>query len=467
MVFLNTSNNNVLVSTNPAQGYAVLGEVAVTSPEEIAQKVAAARLAHMAWRKLSVEQRVDHMLALYDHLERHKDEFIKQTSMEMGMPLKLATAVTDGGFEELQWNIDHAVEALSNDVLYEDDREINEAVYEPYGVMACVLPWNFPFPNFARSPGQALLAGNAVVIKYSEEIPLFSKYLEELIASSNFPKDLVQFVYGDGQTGDHLTSADIDYISFTGSTKVGQHLYKKAAEKLIPVELELGGSSPGVIFADCELSDDILEVIFARRFINSGQFCSGLKRLIVHNSRFDEAVEKLMTLTQSKIVGDPLDTNTDVGPLVAERQLTPLEEQVKDALDKGAALQCGGRRIDALDGAFYAPTILTNITTDMRVWREEVFGPALPVIGFDSYDEAIELANDTDYGLSGFVFTQDKDLAKKAMMDIGTGSLQQNICNYQRPQNPFGGYKCSGIGRQRGISGFHHVSQIKVIAWEK
>ncbi len=459
--------NITLSSINPAYSGDVLGTVEISSHAEIQKKVDKAQKAQKEWRSIHIDQRVAQMRNLYNHLDQHREEFIKRTSREMGMPLKLSCAVTNGGFEEMEWNINHAAQALSSTVLYEDEYERNEQFYEPYGVMACILPWNFPFPNFARSPTQALLAGNAVVIKYSEEIPLFSGYLEDLIRQTDFPQDLIQFIYGDGKAGDFLTDLDINYISFTGSTKTGQFLYRKAADKLIPVELELGGSSPGIVFEGCDLNDRVIDTIMVRRFANSGQFCSGLKRLIVHHSLIDEVVEKLKTALLKQKVGDPLEDDTDIGPLIAQRQLVPLQEQIQDALDKGPEIICGGRQPDTLNGAYYEPTILRNITRDMRVWREEVFGPALPVISFDTYDDAIALANDTEYGLSGFVFTQDSDLAKKAMTDIQTGSIQQNHCNYQRPENPFGGYKCSGIGRQRGISGFHHVSQIKVMAFEK
>ncbi len=169
-----------------------------------------------------------------------------------------------------------------------------------------------------------------------------------------------------------------------------------------------------------------------------------MKRLIVHNSLLDEIVRKLSAYAQTKISGDPFDEATELGPLVAERQVVKLEEQVRDALDKGAKLHCGGKRPENLSGAFYLPTILTNITKDMSVWKEEVFGPVLPIVSFNAYEEAIELANDTEYGLSGAVFTDDSSLARKAQLDIKAGSLDHNKLHYFRPQNPFGGYKKSG-----------------------
>jgi lactaldehyde dehydrogenase/glycolaldehyde dehydrogenase len=293
----------ILKSYNPSRGFELLGEVDISTDQEIQDKVNASRNAQSAWGSLPIVERVEYMRKLLDLFRSNREILIEKTSEEMGMPLRLATSVTDGGLDEFQWNCDNAVKALSNQILFEDDTEVNELTFEACGVMACVLPWNFPFPNFARSPAMALLAGNTVVIKYSEEIALFAKFLEQVIEQSDLPPNIVQFVHGDGAVGDVLTDQAIDYISFTGSSKTGQYLYKKAAEKLIPVELELGGSSPGIVFADADLNDDVVETIWQRRFANSGQFCSGLKRLIVHNDKIRELTEKLLKLAKTKVIG--------------------------------------------------------------------------------------------------------------------------------------------------------------------
>lgn len=456
-----------LVSTNPANEDETLGEVKISTEEDIRSKVETARKAQKDWYDIGLDERLKHMRNLHDHLEKHKGEFLKRQSLEMGMPQELSTGILDGFLSDMAWYCDHAKLCLSNETLYEDENEITELVREPYGVMACIAAWNFPFGNLIVSLVQALLAGNTAVMKYSEEVPLFSKYLEDVIASSDMPEGVINFVYGDGQIGDWLADQNIDFLTFTGSSATGQKLYQKAASKLIPISLELGGSSPGIIFEDCTIDDALIDNLFWKRFLNSAQFCDGMKRLIVHNSLLDEVVEKLSAYAKTKIIGDPLDAKTELGPLVAERQVLKLKEQVKDALDKGAKLHCGGKRPDGLSGAFYEPTLLTNITKDMRVWKEEVFGPALPIVGFDTYEEAIELANDTEYGLSGSVFTNDNNLALKAQLDIKAGSLDHNKAHYFRSQNPFGGYKKSGIGRQQGKAGFEEVTQMKVIAREK
>lgn len=458
---------SMLISTNPARAYEILGEVEIFNEGRVQRQVAKARKAQAAWWRLGLEKRIQHLKQLNGLFQEKRDELVTATSLEMGMPKKLSESIVDGGIYDLNWNCDHATVYLKNEVLFEDDNEVNEVVYEPHGVMACIVAWNFPFGNFVTSVSQALLAGNTVVMKYSEEVPLFSRYFESIIKESELPDGIVNFVYGNGHVGSLLADQEIDFLSFTGSSQTGQKIYQKAAEKLIPVTLELGGSSPGIIFKDCELTDQLIETLFWARFLNSAQFCDGMKRLIVHKSHFEECVEKLARYAETKKIGDPMDLETELGPLVAERQVVKLEAQIKQALDKGAKLHCGGKRPAGLQGAYYEPTILSNISKDMRVWREEVFGPALPVVSFDSYEEAISLANDTHYGLSGRVFTPNKALARQALLDIKAGSVNTQNAHGYRPQNPFGGYKHSGIGRQGGKFGFHQACQTKVLAWAK
>ena len=462
-----TSSENKLVSTNPALNFEVLGEVSISSVDEIKAKVDTARTAQKDWFLLGVNKRIEYIKKLIPLFKENREELIKRTSQEMGMPYGISAGIVDSAIVDLGWNCDHAEEFLSNEILFDDGKEINEISYEPYGVIACIVAWNFPLGNFVISVSQALLAGNTVVMKYSEEVPLFSKYLEDIIAKANLPEGVVSFVYGDGQVGGILANQNVDFISFTGSSQTGRKLYAKAAEKFIPVALELGGSSPGIVFEDSIIDDELIENLFWARFSNTAQFCDNMKRLIVHASLFDECVSKLSAYAENRKIGNPLDKSVDIGPLVAERQVYKLEEQVKDALNKGAELTCGGKRPADLQGAFYEPAILTNVSKDMKVWKEEVFGPVLPVVSFNTYEEAMELANDTEYGLTAYVFTNDKKISQKAFLDIKAGGICLNNNNYHRSENPFGGYKASGIGRQGGKIGFHEICQVKVIARDK
>ena len=256
-------------------------------------------------------------------------------------------------------------------------------------------------------------------------------------------------------------------ITFTGSTKVGKHLYKKAGKKFIKAVMELGGSAPAIIFKDADIAA-ATENVCVMRVLNQGQCCDGLKRLIVHESKYEEVVEKLARLFKNKKIGNAEDKSTEIGPLVAKRQLTLLEAQVQDAIKKGATVLAGGKSLEKeLGGAFYAPTVLTNVTKDMRVWTEEVFGPVLPVVSFKTDEEAIQLANETKYGLGSYVYTNSKERADKVSKALQTGMVSVNSTNYVIPQNPFGGYKDSGIGREHGKYGFHEVTQIKLVSKTK
>lgn len=465
---LKSDNNITVQSTNPAQNFQSIGFVYITEKKELSRIVTNARIAQTSWREMGISGRITQLQKLLDIFKLHRDEFIQKTAIEMGMPVGLAENIVDGGLEKMTWDLTHAPEILKPTILFDDGTEINEQVFEPFGVMACIVAWNFPFGNFAASAFPALIAGNTVVMKYSEEVPIFSKYLENVIHQSNLiPDGVMNFIYGYGETGADLCTEPVDLISFTGSSLTGQKIYAAAAKKLIPVCLELGGSSPGIVFEDCDITDELIESIFWKRFLNSGQFCDGLKRLIVHHTLFDKCVDKLSRFAATIKIGNPLDPNTQLGPLVAERQVLKLESQIQDSVKMGAKIVCGGKRPDKLQGAYFEPTILTQITPNMRVWSEEVFGPALPVVSFYDYDEAISLANDTSYGLSAVTYTHNQALMARAQNDLQAGSIDDGFAHYYRPQNPFGGYKNSGIGRQGGVLGFHGICQVKIKAYRK
>ncbi len=299
-----------------------------------------------------------------------------------------------------------------------------------------------------------------------KECPLCGKFIDEIF-TKHLPKGVFNEVYGGGEVGNSLVNQNINMIAFTGSTKTGKKIYEIAGKKFIKAVMELGGSAPGVVFEDADLDLAVGNICF-NRLLNQGQCCDGLKRLIVHESIFDEVVKKVATTFSAKKVGNATDKHTEVGPLVAKRQLELLISQVEDAKTKGAKVITGGNSLeDKLGGAFFEPTVLTGITNDMRVWNEEVFGPVLPIVKFKTEQEAIELANQTVYGLGSYVFTNDKDKAERVTSAIESGMVSVNGTNYIMPFNPFGGYKNSGIGREHGRYGFDVVTQIKIIAKNK
>lgn len=452
-----------LTSSNPSFSYKTVGTVNITTPDEITEKVTHARSAQPAWESLGLDGRISTLSTLRAIFKENHSELAEITSSEMGMPISQANGNIDAGLAYLDWYIENAKACLSPEISYADNDEINEIHYLPVGVIASIISWNFPFSIFLWHVGQSLLAGNTIVFKHSEEASLIGVAIDRMFKEAKVPSGVFTTVYGGAAEGEHLVKQDIDMITFTGSTNAGKKLYQIGAEKFIPVLVELGGSAPGVVFKDADL-DSTIESLYIKRFLNCGQCCDGLKRLIVHESRFDEVVERLRTLIATKKLGLSNDPETEIGPLASRQQLDSISRQVTDAVAKGAKVICGGNTPPNLDGAFYEPTLLTNITKDMAVWKEEVFGPVLPIISFSDYDDAMALANDTEYGLGGYIFTEDKALFRQSAADIKTGMLAQNSTSYVKPCNPFGGVKASGMSKENGKFGFHEVCQTKLIS---
>ena len=455
-----------LQSTNPADNYTILGEVEISTDQEIKEKVAQANKTKTAWKELGIKKRIELLKPICAEFRQKSNEIAELISKEMGKLIGECFNEANGYVEEFEWFMENAESALKDEITHEDNDSIHKIVYEPFGTIAVITPWNFPFGMAIWGIIPNLIVGNTVVFKISEECPLVGKLIEEVMNNHDLPKGVFSEVYGAGDIGEKLSQSDINFIWFTGSTKVGQSLYKTAADKFIKVILEMGGSNPCIVFDDVDISSTI-RTIYDRRFQNCGQVCDAIKRLIVHESIFDEVVSEMKKLVETKKVGNPFDKNTDLGSLVAQRQLILLQEQMKDALDKGAKVVIGGKSPENLKGAFFEPTILTNITKDMRVWNEEVFGPVLPIVKFKIEEEAIELANDTIYGLGSRVMSKDIERAKRVASKIDAGTVEINQGSRWLSCNPFGGYKKSGMGREHGIVGFRELCQLKVVSMDK
>lgn len=452
-----------LVSTNPAKNYEVVGMVDVSTLIEVEQKVLAAQRAKTDWKELGPVQRVKYLERLYQKLMERREEIINLVVKENGKSLKDARSEFDRYSKNYEWFLQNVESSLNDEVTFEDEVSLHKIVYEPWGVVAVILPWNHPYGMFVWGVIPNLLAGNTVVLKNSEECPLTGKLLEQIVGEAGLPEGVFAEVYGDGEVGQLLLEQDVNLVWFTGSSKTGKEIYKKAAEKFVKVVLEMGGSNPGIIFEDVEVGR-FVDKIYNKRFLLCGQTCDALKRLIVHESLFDEVVSEVREKLEATVVGDPEDEKTDLGSLVAKRQVELLESQVADAVSKGAQVITGGRRPEGLSGAYYLPTILTGVTREMRVWREEVFGPVLVIVPFKTEEEAIQLANDTVYGLGSLVFTKDKVRAQRVASKIESGTVEINSATHWLTCNPFGGYKQSGMGREHGKEGFRELCQIKVIS---
>ena len=458
-----SGNMAKLISTNPAKNYEVVGEVTISTPQEIQKKVQQANQVKKAWKELGVKKRAELLGPICEEFKQRKDEIARLIVQETGKTIRNARLEVAGYCEEFEWFMQNAPNALAETITFQDKSSIHKITYEPHGVAAVISPWNFPFGMAIWGIIPNLLAGNTVVFKISEECPLLGKLIEEVFNSHNLPQGVFSEIYGAGDIGQALAESNIDLIWFTGSSKTGKLLYKIAAEKFIKVILELGGSNPCIIFADVDINRSA-QVVYDNRFYHCGQSCDAIKRLIVHESIFDRFVEELKSIIETKKISDPFDKEADFASLVAKRQIDLLEQQVEDAKRKGAIIHTGGKRPANLKGAYYNPTLLTNITTDMRVWKEEVFGPVLPIVSFKTEEEAITLANDTMYGLGSRVISQDIERARRIASKIEAGTVEINYASRWLLCNPFGGYKQSGVGCEHGLIGFQELSQIKVIS---
>ncbi len=452
-------------SINPAT-FETLGDVASSTREAIDEATAAALVAQPSWQALGVVGRVKELHKLYSHFSQEREHFAQLQTREMGRPIQGSRTSIDWGLNQFKWNLEHAAAWLTPETSFEDDWQVHQIHYEPYGVAGVITPWNFPLSNFILGALQLLIAGNTVVYKLSEEVPLFGQALDEAWKKAGLPKGVFNQVFGAADVGEMLARSDINVLHFTGSSAVGKKLYLIAAEKFIPITLELGGSDAGIVFEDADI-DKMIEPIFWAKFINAGQICCGLKRLFVEESRFDELVGKLSTFISGTKFGDPNDEGTTIGPLVSEKQRQLLTSQVEDAKEKGAKILIGGKAPSGSKGAYFAPTLLTGVKKDMRAYYEELFGPVLPITPFHREEEAIQLANDTPYGLSAYVYTKDRRRFERVAQKLEAGSISHNGVAYSHPANPFGGYKGSGMGKTCGKIGLRQACRIKVISIEK
>jgi acyl-CoA reductase-like NAD-dependent aldehyde dehydrogenase len=336
-------------------------------------------------------------------------------------------------------------------------------VREPIGVVGCITPWNYPLHQVVAKVAPAIAAGCTVVLKPSEVAPITAFILAEIIHETGLPKGVFNLVTGLGQVvGEALVSnSDVDMISFTGSTAAGKRICEVAAQNVKKVALELGGKSANVILDDADFSKAISNGV-GNSFFNSGQTCSALTRMLVPKSRLDEAIEIAKATAEKFVVGDSLDSNTKLGPLVSKTQQERVRSYINKGIEEGATLVTGGtEQPEGTDkGYFVKPTVFANVTNDMTIAREEIFGPVLSIIAYEDENDAVRIANDTIYGLSGGVWSGDEERALRVARRLRTGQVEINGGKFNLFA-PFGGYKQSGNGREMGKFGFEEYLEVK------
>jgi acyl-CoA reductase-like NAD-dependent aldehyde dehydrogenase len=457
-----------IVSLNPATGE-VLREFACAGGGDVFAAIARARAAQVAWAELGVHRRIAVLRRFQDNLHARKSEIAAAITREVGKPLveALITEVLVV-LDAARFLIDHAWGLLRDEPVPHGNLatklKSGWLVREPHGVIGIISPWNYPFSIPATETLAALVAGNAVVLKPSELTPLVALELASLLHASGVPEDVFQVVVGDGLAGAALLRSPIDKLVFTGSVATGKRIATAAAERLLPVVLELGGKDPMLVLDDADVDVASSAAVWGA-FVNAGQACLSVERCYVHRSLYETFAQACATKTKQLRVGNGMDSNTDVGPMIRERQLQIVESHVEDAKTRGAQVLAGGTRLPNLGANFYAPTVLAAVTHDMRIMREETFGPVLPLMAFDDDDEAVRLANDSEYGLAASVWTRDSKRGERIARRIHAGTVMVNdvISCFGISEAPHGGVKASGLGRTHGRFGLEEMVRLKYL----
>lgn len=457
-----------IIPVNPATGE-VLGDFVCADEVHVHATVARARVAQPAWAELGVKHRVAVLRAFQEKLHDSKSEVATAITREAGKPVTeaLVTEVLVV-LDAARFLIDNAGALLRDEPLPHGSLATKlkrgMLVREPHGVIGIISPWNYPFSIPATETLAALVAGNTVVLKPSELTPVVALRLAELLHASGVPEDVFQVVIGEAPIGTALLRSSIDKLVFTGSVQTGKRIAAAAAERLLPVVLELGGKDPMIILDDADIDVASSAAVWGA-FVNAGQACLSVERCYVHRSLYADFGEACARKAQQLRVGDGMRAETDVGPMIHERQLRIVESHVEDAKVKGARVLSGGKRLPELGPNFYAPTVLFNVTHDMRTMREETFGPVLPIMAFDDDDEAVRLANDSEFGLAASIWTRDSKRGERLARRIHTGTVMVNdaVSCFGISEAPHGGVKASGLGRTHGRFGLEEMVRLKYL----
>jgi len=439
----------------------VIQEYETMTADEVLSIVGNCHEAFLKWREVPITERAPYLIEIAKVLRKNDKEYASLMTLEMGKAKKEALAEV----EKCAWAADvyaeNGIRWLESEKAQADGLE-HIVSYEPIGVVLSVMPWNFPFWQALRFAIPTILAGNVSVLKHSNTVPQCAFAIEDVFKKAGLPENVFRTVLADHATIAKLIESDlIAGVSLTGSTFAGAKIAEQAGRNLKKVVLELGGSDPFIVLDDVDIEVAAKNAVLGR-LINTGQSCVASKRFIVLESVAQEFSKRTAELMNDLVVDDPSKETTDIGPLVNEQGLNQVSEQVEDAIAKGATVLAGGKRLDR-KGYFYPPTLLSNVTDDMKVVTEEVFGPAAPVIVVKDDEEAIKVANSTEFGLGGSVWTKDIERGKAVARRIESGLVFVNSITKSDPRMPFGGVKKSGLGRELSKYGLKEFVNIKAL----
>ena len=453
----------VIEVTNPATGKRV-GTVPRLGKKETADAIKGANKAWPAWKGLTAKERAAILRKWFALINDNADDLALIMTSEQGKPLAEAKGEVAYAASFVEWFAEEAKRVYGDTIPAPQTSQRIVVTKEPIGVCAAITPWNFPFLIVGQKLPFALAAGCTAVVKPSELTSGSTLLLGEILAEAGVPDGVVNIITGTGSdVGQHMsTHPDVDMVSFTGSTGVGKLTMANAAQTLKKVSLELGGKNPQILFPDADMDAFIDAAVFGAWF-NAGECCNAGSRLIVHRSIVDEIVGRVADLSKKVIVGDPLDVSTQVGAIITPQHLSKVGAYVDQAKKAGAAIAHGGDVLDLGLGQYMGPTIIAGVKADMAVAREEVFGPVLSVLSFDTVDEAISIANAVDYGLSAGVWSRDFDTCMSIGRKVRAGTVWMNTFMDGTPELPFGGYRQSGLGRELGRHAVEDYTETKTL----
>ncbi|MCF3944148.1 NAD-dependent succinate-semialdehyde dehydrogenase [Oceanobacillus alkalisoli] len=461
--WVTASSNSHFTLNNPSTGE-VVTEVPRGGREEAKQAIEAANEAFPAWSKLTAYERADYLLKLRDLMLEHDKELASIMSFEMGKAYTEAVGEVSYAASFLTWYAEEGKRLYGETIPGSASNKRLFVVKQPVGVVAAITPWNFPLAMMTRKLGPAMAAGCTSVVKPASQSPLSALAFAKLVEMAGIPAGVVNIVAGATReiSDEIFENPIVKKVSFTGSTEVGRKLVEQSAAQLKKLSLELGGHAPFIIFEDADL-ELAAEGALASKFRNAGQTCVCANRIYVHETVIDEFSEIFRSKVKELKVGNSLDESVQVGPVVNEEGLNKVEQHVEDAVQKGAKVLHGGSRVEG-DGFFYQPTVLSNVTDDMLIMEEETFGPVAPLTAFSDVDEVICKANDTEYGLAAYIYTQDISLSVKVAEAVDFGVIGLNDAMPGVAQAPFGGNKHSGYGREGGKEGIKEYLNVKYIS---
>jgi succinate-semialdehyde dehydrogenase/glutarate-semialdehyde dehydrogenase len=457
-----------VISYNPANGEEI-GRITITPPEEVKKLLAKAREAQAAWHEIGFDERAKYLLRTRQHLLDNIDEFARTITMDNGKPLvESLTAEIYPIADLIYYFANHAKKILKP---FRQPIGIMGALlrssrieYQPLGTIGIIAPWNYPFSIPAGEVAMALMAGNTVLLKPSSVTPMVGKKIAQMFNAAGMPEGVFTHLSGNSSTGQALIDVGPDKILFTGSVDVGKKIMASCSENLTPVVLELGGKDPMIVREDANIDHASSGAVWGA-FTNVGQTCAGVERLYVHERIYNAFVSAVVEKTRKLKVGNGTDPTVEVGAMTTKSQLEVVEIQVREAIERGAKIECGGSRPEGLIGNFYKPTVITGVDHSFAVMRGETFGPLLPIMSFKDDREAIALANDSPYGLTASVWTKDIKAGQAMARKIraGTVTINEAVYTHALCQTPWGGVKDSGFGRSHSRFGLmelvepHHI----------